>query len=196
MWVIGSADVVAGVLQIGLGQGHEEAVHPVDPLGPQLAVPRHFRPEEHLHVFFFQAERIGEGGHDDRLQQALDQLVAAQRDAVLVQDLAADVVVDLRLEVVLGDHQVGRAAADVDAGDADFVGLVAERLRLALLALAPGRRAAGRRAGRRPAGRWRAGAAATSGMSSTLGFLRPRSWCMVVNQSRGSWPSIRSSLQM
>ena len=150
--MIGSADVVAGVVQIGLGQGHEEAVHPVDALGPQLAVPRHFRPEEHLHVFFFQAERIGEGGHDDRLQQAFDQLVAAQGDAVLVQDLAADVVVDLRLEVVPGDHQVGRAAADVDAGDADFIGLVAERLRLGLLALAPeppGRGAPGRATARR-----------------------------------------------
>ena len=43
-----------------------------------------------------------------------------------MQHLAADRVVDLRLEVVLGDHQVGGAAADVDAGDADFVGLVAE----------------------------------------------------------------------
>jgi len=41
---------------------------------------------------------------------------------VLVQHLATDGVVDLRLEVVLGDHQVGGAAADVDAGDADLLG--------------------------------------------------------------------------
>ncbi len=110
----------------------------------KLAVPRHFGTEKHLHVLFLQAERIGEGGHDDRFQEALDELVAAERDAVLVQDLAADVVVDLRLEVVLGDHQVGRAAADVDAGDADFVGLVAEGFRLLL---APHGSAGTRRAG-------------------------------------------------
>jgi len=121
-------DVVYGVVQILLGQGHKEAIDPVDALRAELAVSGGFRPEEELHVFFFQPQGIGEGGDDHRLQQSLDQLVAGQGDAVLMEDLAADNVVDSRLEVVSGDHQVGGAAAHVDAGDADLLARVAESL--------------------------------------------------------------------
>jgi len=38
-----------------------------------------------------------------------------------VQDLAPDRVIDLGLERVAGDHQVGGPAADVDAGEAKFL---------------------------------------------------------------------------
>jgi len=55
-------------------------------------------------------------------------LVATQCDPVLMQHLAADRVVDFRLEVVAGDHQVGGASAHVDAGDANLGGDIAKGL--------------------------------------------------------------------
>ena len=120
------ADVVHCVVQIGLGQRHEQPVDPAQSLGADLAVAGDFGSEEQLHVFVFQAQGVGKRGDDDRLQQSFDQLVSSQVDSVLVEDLAADGVVDLGLEVVLGDHQVGGPPADVYAGNADLVGRVAE----------------------------------------------------------------------
>ena len=76
---MGSVTSSPALVEIGLGQGDEEAVDPVDALGADFAVPRHLRPEEQLHVFVFQAQGVGEGGDDDHFQQPLDQLVAAQR---------------------------------------------------------------------------------------------------------------------
>ena len=118
--------VVHRVVEVRLGQRDEEAIHPVDPLGAVFAVAGDLRAEQEQHVLFFQPEGIGKGGDDDRLQEAFDELVAGQGNAVLVEDLAADKVVDLGLEAVAGDHQIGGAAADVHAGDADFLARLAE----------------------------------------------------------------------
>ena len=69
-----------------------------------------------------------------------------------MQDAAADHVVDARLEGVLGDHQVGGSAADVDAGDADGVFQRRRRPPAPRAAARPGRGGGAIGPRRRPAG--------------------------------------------
>ena len=130
--------VVGGVVQVGLGQGHEQAIDPVDPLcrgSRGCAAPRArtaaARPPLPGPVVSAKA------GTMIVSSSRLTSWSPPREMPSWCSTWPRIVVVDLRLEVVAGDHQVGGAAADVDAGDADFVGRVAEGLRLGRLP-APG----------------------------------------------------------
>ena len=108
------------MFEILFSQRHEQAIDPVYAIGGEAPVLGNFRPEHQQRVFFLQADSVSELRHDDPLQQSFHQLIACDADAVLMQHVSMDRIVDAGLEDIPGDHHVGRAAADVDASNSHF----------------------------------------------------------------------------